>query len=129
NTAKVYVDGAEMQFPDQKPFINPDNRILVPVRFVSEALGAQVDWSDLNKTVKINYKGKTILLEIGLKQALVRTSIVTLDTNAAIINERTMVPLRFVSECLGAEVEWNSHAREVYIFTQVAETVKSFEGK
>lgn len=129
NTVKVYVNVEEIVFPDQKPFINPDNRTLVPARLVSEALGAQVEWDGLKRTVKINYEGKTILLEIGLKQALIGTSVVTLDTKADIVNDRTMVPLRFVSECLGAKVEWNGEAREVYITTEDAKPIKPFTGQ
>jgi len=113
---RVFVDGTEVQFPDQKPVINADNRTLVPIRFISEALGAEVEWIAPTRTVKINYQGKTILLEIGLKQALVGTSVVTLDTKAELINNRTMVPLRFVSECLGAKVEWDEENQAVYIY-------------
>ena len=114
---KVFVDNDETYFPDQKPLINSDNRTLVPVRFVSQALGAKVDWNALQRTAKIDYKGKTILLEIGVKQAAVGTSPVALDTAPDIVNDRTMVPLRFVSECLGAKVEWNGAKQEVYITT------------
>ena len=117
---RVFIDGTEVQFPDQKPVINSDNRTLVPVRFVSEALGAEVEWISETRTVKINYKEKTILLEIGQKQALVGTSIIMLDTKAEIMNERTMVPLRFVSECLGAVVDWEplADAAMINIFTK-----------
>ncbi|MFY9174250.1 MAG: stalk domain-containing protein, partial [Peptococcia bacterium] len=45
NTVTVYVDGVRVNFPDQKAYINSDNRTLVPVRFVSEALGADVEWN------------------------------------------------------------------------------------
>ncbi len=129
NTVVVYVDGEKLPFPDQAPFINPDNRTLVPVRFVSEALGADVDWNGEQQRVDISHQGKGIQLTIGQREAQVDTGVVTLDTNAAITNSRTMVPLRFVSECLGAEVEWNGVAREVYITTQNAEPVKPFEGQ
>lgn len=117
---RVFVDGTEVSFPDQKPFINSDNRTLVPVRFVSEALGAEVDWIGLTRTVQINYNDKLILLEIGLKKATVGLSIVSLDTAPAIVNDRTMVPLRFVSECLGAEVDWQplATAGMINIFTK-----------
>lgn len=117
---RVFVDGAEVSFPDQKPFVNSDNRTLVPVRFVSEALGAQVDWIGLTRTVKINYKEKLILLEIGLKKATVGLSIVSLDTAPVIYNDRTMVPLRFVSEGLGAIVDWRQldSAAMINIFTK-----------
>ncbi|MFY9378227.1 MAG: stalk domain-containing protein, partial [Peptococcia bacterium] len=45
NTVTVYVDGVRVNFPNQKAYINSDNRTLVPVRFVSEALGADVEWN------------------------------------------------------------------------------------
>lgn len=114
---KVYVDGAKIKFIDQKPYINSDNRTLVPVRFVSEALGAKVDWISSTKTVRIDYNGKIIALEIGSPKATVDTSVVTLDTVPAITKSRTMVPLRFVSECLDAEVEWKAAESAVYIVT------------
>lgn len=116
-SVRVFVDGAEVQFPDQKPIINSDNRTLVPVRFVSEALGADIEWIALTRTVKVDYQDKTILLEVGLKQAVIGTSIITLDTKAEIVGDRTMVPLRFVSECLDAEVEWDGDEQAVYITT------------
>lgn len=125
---KVYVNESLISFPDQKPFINVDNRTLVPVRFVSEALGAEVNWDVTNRKVDISHEGKTILLVIGSKQATVETSIITLDTKAEIVNDRTMVPLRFVSECLGAEVEWNGEKREIYISTKMP-TASPFVGQ
>ncbi len=128
NTVAVYVDGEKLSFPDQVPFINPDSRTLVPVRFVSEALGANVDWNGELQRVDISHQGKGIKLTIGQKEAKVDAGVVTLDTNAAIVSDRTMVPLRFVSECLGAEVEWNGNVREVYITTANAKPVKPFEG-
>lgn len=116
---KVYVNAVQTSFPDQKPMINSDNRTLVPVRFVSQALGATVDWDDQTKQVTIQHNGKTIVLEIGKREAKVGESIITLDTNADIVNNRTMVPLRFISECMGAEVQWNGAKREVYISTKM----------
>lgn len=124
---KVYVDSNRVNFPDQKPVINSDNRTLVPVRFVSQALGAGIEWLEADKRVEINHQGKMIKLTIGQKKAEVGEETVTLDTNAEIINSRTMVPLRFVSECLGAEVVWNNKAREIIITT--AGQVTEFAGQ
>lgn len=103
---RVFVDGVEVDFPDQKPFVNTDNRTLVPARFVSQALGAAVNWTDATKTVRINYKEKVICLQIGAQSAGVGETSVILDTAPTIANNRTMVPLRFVSECLGGKVCW-----------------------
>lgn len=118
---KVYVNAVQIDFPDKKPMINSDSRTLVPVRFVSQALGATVDWNGDAQRVSINNNGETITLEIGEKEAQAGGNIITLDTNADIINNRTMVPLRFVSECLGAEVQWNGNTREIYISTAMPE--------
>ena len=104
---RVYVDEVEVVFPDQKPLINADNRTLVPLRFVSQALGGKVDWFKEMKTVEIKYAGETILLTVGERFAQKGSEKITLDTTATIMGDRTMVPLRYVSECLGAHVYWN----------------------
>ena len=125
---KVYVNGNQVAFPDQKPMINADSRTLVPVRFVSEALGAAVEWQGDTNTVNIAPKGKSINLVIGQKQARVDEDNIVLDTAAALVGGRTMVPLRFISECLGAEVQWDQYARAIYIIT-LEKPITTFVGK
>lgn len=116
---KVYVNAVQMSFPDQKPIINCDNRTLVPVRFVSQVLGGQVEWNAQTSQVTIQHEGKSIVLSIGKKQALIGESSILLDTSADIVNNRTLVPLRFISECLDAEVQWNGEKGEIYISTKM----------
>lgn len=116
---KVYVNAVQMSFPDQKPIINCDNRTLIPVRFVSEALGGKVEWNSHTTQVKIQHEGKSIVLNIGEKQALIGDNSIMLDTSADIVNNRTLVPLRFIGECLGAEVQWNGEKGEIYISTKM----------
>jgi hypothetical protein len=116
---KVYVNGNKMNFPDQKPMINNDNRTLVPVRFISENLGAEVRWNNQIRTVIISYEESIIRLPIGKNHASIGVREVVLDTKADIVNERTMVPLRFISECLGTEVQWNGDKKEIYISTKM----------
>lgn len=118
NGIRVYVDGNEISFPDQKPYINTDNRTMVPVRFVSQALGANVDWQATTNTVLISHQAKDIKLITGQKIAQVDSIAVDLDTAASLVNSRTMVPLRFISECLGAKVEWIATQQAVYITTE-----------
>ena len=125
---KVYVNGNQVVFPDQKPMINADSRTLVPVRFVSEALGADVEWDGTTNTVSIAHEGKAIGLVIGQRTAQVDAGSVVLDTAAALVGGRTMVPLRFVSECLGAEVQWDQYARAIYIIT-LEKPITAFVGK
>lgn len=116
---RVYVDEVEIAFPDQKPFINTDNRTMVPVRFVSNALGAEVDWLADSRTVQIKHEGEILLLTVGEKFARRGAERIDIDTSAVIIGNRTMVPLRFVSECLGAHVYWNAEKRKVFITTKL----------
>ncbi len=109
----VYVYGQQIEFPDQKPFIDTSvNRTYVPVRFVSEALGASVDWDGELQTVMISQEGLDVVLVIDsdvvtvIKEGFDELETFTIDAPAALVNDRTMVPLRFVSEILGAQVDW-----------------------
>jgi len=114
----VYVDGNTVEFPDQQPYINEDDRTLVPVRFVSEALGADVGWEGTTQTVSVNQGSKQITLKIGESKATVDGQVVLFDTKAILTDKaRTMVPLRFVSEALYAYVEWIESEQSVYITT------------
>ena len=114
---QVIVNGSAVDFPDTKPYINQDGRTMVPVRFISEKLGASVNWDETEQVVVIEYNGKTILLPLNEKAAYVDNMQIELDTEAVIEDGRTMVPLRFVSEALGAKVLWSSSASTVRIST------------
>ena len=112
---RVYVDGTEVTFLDQKPVINKDNRTLVPIRFVTRALGGEVNWLDSSQTVEIKYSGKIISLTVGENFAWLDGQKKVFDTTTIIMNDRVMIPLRFVSECLGAYVHWNGATYEIFI--------------
>lgn len=113
---KVKVNGELIQFPDQQPFIdNTVNRTFVPLRFVSQALGGIVDWDNDIRTATVDRAGVHIEMPIGSDQPLVNGQGMTIDAPARQINARTMVPLRFVSEALGAKVEWAQKTRTVII--------------
>ncbi|MDH7525575.1 MAG: copper amine oxidase N-terminal domain-containing protein, partial [Peptococcaceae bacterium] len=88
---KVYIDGIRISFPDQAPYINGEGRAMVPVRFVSQDLGAEVDWDEREQTVRVRQEEKSISLRIGERKARVNASDVALDTAAALANNRTMV--------------------------------------
>jgi len=112
----VTIDGAKMEFPDQKPYIE-NSRTLVPVRFVTEALGAEVEWLQTEQKVRIQKGSELIELVIGQSKVKAGSKTVQLDVPAKIKNSRTMVPLRFVSEALGAGVEWDQTTYTVSIIT------------
>ena len=113
-SAAVEVDGKAVKFEDQYPIIE-DGRTLIPIRALSEALGAEVEWDGTLRCVYINKDGTSIELTIGRSDAYIDGMAYELDVAADIINDRTMVPLRFAAEALGCEVEWDGDARTVVI--------------
>ncbi|QGP92741.1 hypothetical protein MGLY_21310 [Neomoorella glycerini] len=99
---KVFVKGKALQF-DVPPRMEND-RVLIPVRFLAENLGATVNYD--NGEVIIKNQGSTIRLVIGSNKALVDGVTVDLDVPAQVVDGRTLVPLRFVSEKFKAKVDY-----------------------
>lgn len=118
NHVLVYVDSELVPFPDAVPFVNEDNRTLIPVRAVVEEMDCNVEWDGQKQLVTISKENTVIKLVIGEKKATVNGKEVTFDTKAEIFEYRTFVPLRFVSETLGAKVAWVGEKRTVYIQQQ-----------
>jgi hypothetical protein len=105
----IFVDGVKVGFPDQKPFVDENNRTLVPVRFVSEALGAKVGWTAKTQEVSVTDTGKSIRLWIGKDTYTLNGASKKMDTRAVLTaSGRTMVPFRFISEALGCEVNYEN---------------------
>ncbi|PQQ65640.1 hypothetical protein B9R14_01885 [Acetivibrio saccincola] len=115
---RVVVNGNRVNFPDAEPFIDDNGRTQVPVRFVSEALGAEVSWEGSIKTVTISQRDKEIKIVIGKKDYTINGEKSLMDTEALLKEDRTFVPIRFVSEGLGARVDWDPAVRTVYIDTR-----------
>lgn len=128
---RVYLDGERLEF-DVPPMII-DNRTMVPMRVIFEALGAYVAWEEEHQQINAreNFgRGRiSVNLAIGRNEMWVETrdisdtprysttERVVLDIPPQIVDARTLVPLRTVSEIFGAEVEWDGEARTVRIFT------------
>lgn len=110
----VQVNTTKVVFPDGKPVMD-GSRVLIPVRFVSEALGAKVDYKD--KTVLIQQGDNKITMKIDSSIVTRGSERILLDVPAKVKSDRTYVPLRFVSEALGASVDWNSAKSLVSITT------------
>ncbi|NLZ53554.1 MAG: AMIN domain-containing protein [Thermoanaerobacteraceae bacterium] len=113
NPIEIYINDEKIE-SDVPPIIIND-RTLAPVRVISENLGAEVYWDNDNRLVQIITPSKTIILKIDNTIALVDGQEVMLDAPAKIINDRTMVPLRFLGETLGAKVSWDNDLRRVII--------------
>jgi hypothetical protein len=92
-----------------------NNRVMVPVRFISEALGFNVQWDPIFKIVSIYANGKLMRLQIGNTTADLFGKAVMLDSVPEIKNGRTFVPLRFISENFGANITWDPQLRIVKI--------------
>lgn len=124
DVVRVCIDGKMIVFTDQKPFIDASGRTLVPIRFPAEELGATVNWFNASRQVKIENKNHAtlpdsdILLTIGKKEVSVNGMTRVMDTTAVIKGNRTMVPLRFISEYMGANVKWASNTRIAFVFTR-----------
>lgn len=103
----VFVNGSLVSFPDQQPYLDGSvGRVYMPLRFVSEALGAEVEWVQEEQKIVINKGQKEIILHSGSRNVSVDGENFKLDTALKLLNGRNIVPLRFVSEALGADVAW-----------------------
>jgi len=100
-------DNAPMQTMDVLPVIQND-RTLLPIRFVAYALGAEVDWNPATSEVTLTLGEEALTFAIGQMAP-------GMDVPAQIMNERTMVPLRFISEFFGAVVHWDDVTRSIEI--------------
>ena len=110
----VTLDGNKIDFPDAKPYLYKD-RTLVPIRFISEAMGADVSWNSGEQEVTI-VKGKdTIITHILSSRATLNGVLYTFDVPAMIKADRTFVPLRFVAEMLNCDVDWDENTYTVTI--------------
>ncbi|MUG44356.1 copper amine oxidase N-terminal domain-containing protein [Paenibacillus woosongensis] len=114
---RVEVNTNRIYFPDEQPYVDKAQRVQVPVRFVSEALGAKVGWNAATKTVTVDLDSNRVVLVLGSKKYTVNGVEKQMDTAAERVGGRTFVPLRFISEGLGASVKWDSAVRTVYINT------------
>jgi uncharacterized protein YbbC (DUF1343 family) len=102
----VMVKGKEAPY-DSAPYIDNNNRTMVPLRVISEGLGAIVAWDETDRSITVTSNTGTIRMIIGNTKVLVNGEERVMDTNPVIKNSRTMVPLRYVGEFMGAKVSWD----------------------
>nr|WP_269438407.1 copper amine oxidase N-terminal domain-containing protein [Phosphitispora fastidiosa] len=111
----ITVNGSRIA-SDVKPYIDANDRTMVPIRFVAEALGSEVDWNQKTKGVSVKRKENAVYLWAGRQDYTVNGKSKTMDTVPVILPPgRTMVPVRFVAEALGCTVNWDSATRTVMI--------------
>lgn len=97
---------------------NPEllnNRTLVPLRSIFEAMGAKVEWDDSTNTAVAKRNGIEARIQIGANKMYVNGKTKPVDVPAQLLNDRTMVPVRIIAEAFGADVQWNDSGRTVLI--------------
>jgi len=114
---EITINGISKKIDAQgsKPIIK-NGRTLLPIRVLIESLGGTVEWNAKEQKVTITLNGHSIILWIGKDIVLVNGSKVKLDVAPMIINGRTYLPLRFISENLGASVDWDETTKTVTIY-------------
>ena len=120
NSVTVNINGEAVDFSkydNVMPYIENDIT-LIPIRAIAEGLGCEVSWDGENQTVEIKGLNDEILLTVNSSTAVVNNENVTLDVPAQVVDDRTFVPLRFISKNMGAKVEWNEEANLITIETE-----------
>lgn len=111
----VYVVYRDMLLSFDTPPQIIDGRTMIPIRLLFETMGASVSWDDTTKTARIRNGGTEIEITADSETAIVNGEEKTMDVGARIIDGRTLVPLRFLSEALGYTVTWNDEYRLVTV--------------
>lgn len=120
----VNVNGVKLE-TDQPPIIL-NGRTLVPLRAVAEALGCEVEWDNASKTASFVQGDVTAVITVGQNYILVGDGVFNaefpIDSPAVIKNNRTLIPMRALSECFGYDVNWNGETMTVDINTKAMDT-------
>ncbi|USB34662.1 family 10 glycosylhydrolase [Paenibacillus sp. YPG26] len=114
----MLLDGQPLR-SDVPPYLK-SNFTMVPLRVISEGLGASVNWNPSTSTATISKGLDTLVLQSGKRSAKVNGAAVSLDATVQVVSGRTMVPLRFVGEHLGLLVNWNQAKQQVVLTTKDA---------
>ena len=117
----VRVNGYIVEFPDAQPYIDKNDRTMIPVRFVTQQLGAAVAWNGKTGVATISKGDISVIITIGKSDLKVtdseKTTTVTMDTKAVLKDDRTYVPIRYVAEALGAYVDYSDVYNVVGIYS------------
>lgn len=122
DSVKITLNGKELAF-DTAPCIE-NGRVLVPMRGVLESLGYSVYWQENTKTVLATKNGMEISLPLDSTSVTVNNETIAIDVPAKLKGSRTFVPLRFLAEYSGADVQWDDSTSTVTIYSLDAEGYK-----
>lgn len=119
DNVRVIMDGTEIQYDVPAQII--DDSTMVPVRATFEAMGMEIAWDEKTKTVTAKSDTTELKIKIGEKSITKNKKKYQCDTPAMIINDRTLIPLRAISELSDFNVEWNSDTYTVTLTHKTAE--------
>jgi len=130
NSSEAFIKGKaniiDIENADVKPFIK-DSRTLVPIRFIAEAFGAEVSWDSQNSVITIKSGNSTVNMKISSKEYSVNSEEKLMDVSPEIVNNRTFIPLRALSEALDKEIYWDERGMivisDVEVENQSSETL------
>lgn len=115
----VVLNNRELVFSESEnlgvPFIDENNRTLVPLRKPLEAIGAEVSYDGLNRSVRVEKDGNIVIIPIDGNIITVNSKEVAMDAKAIIKDSRTYIPIRFIFEALGYDVEWKAGSKIIMI--------------
>ena len=118
----IYVEVNKEVLGFDTPPILEDDRILVPMRFLFQKMGAEVEWQDATQTATATLNNEEVSFSIDNNTAKVNGIAESMDVPARMSNDRTMVPLRFLSENLGYDVQWDEETKTAAITTESQQT-------
>jgi len=123
---KYYINKPYYYINDDKKVLDTlpvikNGRTFLPIRYITEAIGAKVEWNSRERKTTIDLGDKKVELWVDKSSALLNGSTITIDSTSReitpfITNNRTYMPIRFVSECLGLTVNWNPELKEIAIY-------------
>ncbi len=132
-TIRIEIDGKPLTF-EVAPQIE-NGRVLVPFKAIFEALGLKIDWIGEQRIATAYNDEMNVSVKIDASFGNINGELISLDASGKIVNGRTLVPLKFVSEAFGSEVGWDAEKRLVtiksgfkpYVYTEALPTVDSID--
>lgn len=112
---QVFLDKSELEFTDAKPFIDENDRTMIPIRAVAEGLNCGVEYDEQTRTVTVTDNDNVLTLVIGGRNLVRNGETIEMDTAAVIYGGRTYIPLRFAAEALGYDVNYGARVVSVTI--------------
>ncbi|MGM1046172.1 MAG: N-acetylmuramoyl-L-alanine amidase [Bacillota bacterium] len=114
-SAKIFLDGEQLNLTSGVKVANVNNNILIPIRVVSENLGFKVDWEKSSQSVTVQNSNTTVKMVVGSNTAEIDGSQVSMNITPVLNGQTTLVPLRFVSSQMGMDVKWDNQMKAVFL--------------